>query len=762
MDSKSPRFIDDDEVIADSEDEESSMLLVLGQAQKIQDTMAQAQKIPAAITQDAFPTPLDPTRAKPTRISGIDDTTPSESGSPKPRPLKKPNVDNTSPASNLALSSDNMNLDLGSSNIADRAKMRSRNAKSQPVVQALAGEIIELSSDDDDDFNISTTSKSKRKSADKAKPKAKTTTKSKLASNGVDTPDPKPSRPRLRPIQKKATSDPASPHLGAISQDTSHVPTSSLPNEFPIPFKLLPSQLPPSDPPTSTSATHDLPHIETLPHLNTDQEPPSSPSSLFSISSKEKNRRKYVSDNVDELDSSQPSLESRIHADTRRMPPPPVPGPPPTFFAGSSSSASTESSRAGPNTSADLAPSTKKTPATKKSRKKKIIESDDEDDTWGASKPKAKPKAKKPPAKKIEVVIARPKAKGKGKEKEIFKSREFINDENDKTDELNLMDTSTTTNFTTRDSATELDSMTSLSSVPDSDIEDARVAGMSKKRKSVDREDYDDVGNVGGDQKRRATGGKGKRVVVSDDDDEDMQIVDEISSKATPAKPTEKEKGKHKEKGKAKGLKARSAPKPVVADSDEDAPDPNKQADEELDEPPRTSAKENVQPFVPQTPQTPLRGELPSTPAALFPSLSSRYTIAPKTRSTPMSDLIRRVNSKPGSPFCSPAPRAASSSGSGARPLTPGGTAYSPYVKSSRSALSRIAPLHPNRRTPPPPLPPPPPKKKTKKELEREEQWEEELVESVGGITEWACMSDAERRELRRAKREREMAGWED
>jgi hypothetical protein len=76
--------------------------------------------------------------------------------------------------------------------------------------------------------------------------------------------------------------------------------------------------------------------------------------------------------------------------------------------------------------------------------------------------------------------------------------------------------------------------------------------------------------------------------------------------------------------------------------------------------------------------------------------------------------------------------------------------------------LSRIAPLHPNRRTPPPPLPPPPPPKKTKKEKEREEQWEEELIESVGGITEWACMSDAERKEHRKLKREREMAGWEE
>lgn len=140
----------------------------------------------------------------------------------------------------------------------------------------------------------------------------------------------------------------------------------------------------------------------------------------------------------------------------------------------------------------------------------------------------------------------------------------------------------------------------------------------------------------------------------------------------------------------------------------------------------------------------------PSKPA--FPTLASRYSIAPRTKSTPMSELIRRV-SLPNSSTHSPTPR---------KSTGPVGTAYSPYLKSSRSALSRIAPLHPNRRTPPPPLPPPPPPKKTKKQLEMEERWEEELIEEAGGLTDWACMSDMERKELRRAKRERETAGWEE
>ncbi|KAH8100055.1 hypothetical protein BXZ70DRAFT_940058 [Cristinia sonorae] len=105
-----------------------------------------------------------------------------------------------------------------------------------------------------------------------------------------------------------------------------------------------------------------------------------------------------------------------------------------------------------------------------------------------------------------------------------------------------------------------------------------------------------------------------------------------------------------------------------------------------------------------------------------------------------MSELIRKVNSMPGSPF------------------TPARPTYSPYVKTSRSLLKKIAPLHPNRRTPPPPPPRPPPPKKTKKELEREERWEQELEDTVEG---WYCLPEEERAVLRRAKRDAEL-GFDD
>jgi hypothetical protein len=87
---------------------------------------------------------------------------------------------------------------------------------------------------------------------------------------------------------------------------------------------------------------------------------------------------------------------------------------------------------------------------------------------------------------------------------------------------------------------------------------------------------------------------------------------------------------------------------------------------------------------------------------------------------------------------------------------------YSPYGKNSRRALSRIAPLHPNRKTPPPPPPPPPPKKKSKKEIELEEKWEEEIIEEIGGVTEWLNLTESEKKDLKRMKRDREMGYCED
>ncbi|KAI6042573.1 hypothetical protein EDC04DRAFT_2658959 [Pisolithus marmoratus] len=125
------------------------------------------------------------------------------------------------------------------------------------------------------------------------------------------------------------------------------------------------------------------------------------------------------------------------------------------------------------------------------------------------------------------------------------------------------------------------------------------------------------------------------------------------------------------------------------------------------------------------------------TPISVTPPVRCPGPVRPK--STAMSDLIRRVNSQPSSPF----PNVSRT--------------YSPLLKSSRTMLSHIAPLHPTRRTPPPPPPRPPPPKKSKKLVELEERIEEELAETVEG---WSCMTEQERKELRRARIDAEL-GYE-
>jgi len=104
-----------------------------------------------------------------------------------------------------------------------------------------------------------------------------------------------------------------------------------------------------------------------------------------------------------------------------------------------------------------------------------------------------------------------------------------------------------------------------------------------------------------------------------------------------------------------------------------------------------------------------------------------------------MAEIIKKANSATGTPS--------------------GIKSYSSFMKGSRSALRKIAPLHARRKTPPPLPPKPPPPKKTKKQLELEEKWEEELEETIEG---WAALSSQEREVLRKQKRDMEMGYGED
>ncbi|PPR05974.1 hypothetical protein CVT24_004638 [Panaeolus cyanescens] len=206
----------------------------------------------------------------------------------------------------------------------------------------------------------------------------------------------------------------------------------------------------------------------------------------------------------------------------------------------------------------------------------------------------------------------------------------------------------------------------------------------------------------------------------------------------------------------------RKGARKTVVDDDDVIPDDDEQTGGKLDETGAFS-KENRAPKTASNLVTP--NTRPSSSTNANDSLYSRYEIAPRSRGPSMSELIRRANSHPSSPFANTlSDNNASANGKlkSRTSLTPISRVYSPYAKSSRRLLNKIAPLHPNRRTPPPPPPPIPPKKKTKKEIEREEKWEEELVESIGGLEAWAALGDDERREMRRAKFAMEMGGWDD
>ncbi|KAJ7104000.1 hypothetical protein B0H15DRAFT_808021 [Mycena belliarum] len=253
--------------------------------------------------------------------------------------------------------------------------------------------------------------------------------------------------------------------------------------------------------------------------------------------------------------------------------------------------------------------------------------------------------------------------------------------------------------------------------------------------------------------------------VLSDDEEDDTggatvphSLADSSIKPRTPSQ-TYSNEGHELTPVQGKSVKKKqAAKKKAVSDSEEDGDFQDK-----LDQnsPPRPSSKQEESTTFNST-AIPKQKDVSETPKPLYASLSSRYTIASRTKSTPMAELIRRVSSRPGSPFPPVAPRARPPSLGGASGSGTPTASYSPYNKFSRSALSKIAPLHPNRRTPPPPLPPPPPKPKTKKEKEREERWEEEMIEDIGGWEEWKSLSEQEQKAAKRAKWARELEGYDD
>lgn len=279
---------------------------------------------------------------------------------------------------------------VGIASIADRAKTRQRNLKSnlttssdgqfekQKSGENISSDIIELTSEDNDD-ELSPPS-SQPKSRPRPKPKFKVKDKPSDMCNdtlcvsgtteintdkSVDAfldPPPRP-RPRPRPLVKRnnfaqESTVPPPLHIPGVLPSSS----ASAFNGPELPIATSPirshhtSQLPPSDPPLPTLTTihdqDDLPRIETLPNLDFDG-PLSSPSSLFSDlgdlgDSMKKRKRTIFDQDIDELTSDselgsrQGGIEGGAPHDYNNHAAGQLPShmlpPPPTFFAGSSSS----------------------------------------------------------------------------------------------------------------------------------------------------------------------------------------------------------------------------------------------------------------------------------------------------------------------------------------------------------------------------------------------------------------------------------------
>ncbi|GBE88015.1 hypothetical protein SCP_1202410 [Sparassis crispa] len=624
-------------------------------------------------------------------------------------------------------------IEVYSQDIAEVAKMRSRvrQAKAtgkQPAPPQI-DDVIELSSDADDELSLLPPLK------------------------------PSKSKPRKSPPPRKRAK-------------TSHPPTEeSDPPPLPVlsPDILfdLGSQLPPSDPPPpSTASAPPVSPPSDLAAARNNDTPPSSP-----LPRPSRVRKRKPAAPLPDIE------DDTMHLDAHNLQDEP-PLPPPAFFAGSSSSPpvpvphgrieSLSSSKgvsgatnpddggakpkaktkgrkdeANNDSGAVEAPTKSKSKARKKARdddddewnmaqepalKARKKAADNDDDDWDGDAP-PNPKRKAPAKKKGKKVAvekqvegaskARKSSTSKGKEKaKAPTSKEFIDDSDEERDTLLMPPPKDVPQKAANSGRTS--ASTSGGSVDDN-------LERNPFRAGIEGQDIVDLSGVKEAQDSPLQTSKSTSTSNGTTDN---------SSESTPASSKSKGKkraivlsdGEEEEvaAGSRSAMARRKEPGKIIGTGKTNGKDPEEQ-DSESDK-----SKENLEP-------SGSASMLPPPPPSRFSSSSRAYSIGLK-KSTPMSELIRKVNSLPGSPFASPRPT------------------YSPYAKSSKNLLKRIAPLHANRRTPPPPLPRPPPPKKTKKQLELEEKWEMELEESVEG---WYCLSEEERATLRRAKRDMEM-GVED
>ncbi|KAL1949356.1 hypothetical protein VTO73DRAFT_8237 [Trametes versicolor] len=603
---------------------------------------------------------------------------------------------------------------LYAGDIAERAKLRSR-ARTQTQAKAadtsLDDGVISLSSDDE----LQLLSPIKPKPKPKPKPKAKKTSAG--PSSGKDTGSGNSGKGKATvviPPPSKRMKTTHLPDLGFESDvNTIPVPTSDFPAPAHIPGTHS-SQLPPSDPPPSTATSSSArTHPQTSQEIeaakgNRDLSPLSSPPPPMPRKRKRPNLPTSLGLDSDVEDMlgpavgvSKPPVKAKPAA--KELPiPPPLPS---------------------PSVVPETQPPVKPKPAARKKRKEPV---EDNDEDWAgeaAAKPtKSRKKARvtddddfgggggdeddddwdapsakgKAKGKKAAKKAAPKEKKGRVKAKDKEKPPKSKEIIEDSDEEGGGMLPPPVPAPTSKPPASNAAS-------PPTSATEARPPATTDAASS----------------KKGGPKGKQRAVVLSEEEDGDEANAADISTNTisadidSPAVPTAKKGGRKSTGGQQS---------------------------------PTTETKENDAPAS----STSIYGGLAkpfATPApssrSNFTNANRSYTIGAKsTKHTPMSELIRRASAQPGSPF--PAT---------ARPV------YSPLVKGSKAVLRRIAPLHPNRRTPPPVPPRAPQPKKTKKMLELEEKWEMELEDSVEG---WYAMADSERAALMRAKRDAELGIYED
>ncbi|OJT07196.1 hypothetical protein TRAPUB_1952 [Trametes pubescens] len=604
---------------------------------------------------------------------------------------------------------------LYAGDIAERAKLRSR-ARTQTQAKAadtsLDDGVISLSSDDE----LQLLSPIKPKPKPKPKPKAKKVSAG--PSSGKDTGNGNSGKGKatvIIPPPSKRTKTTHLPDPGFESDvNTIPVPTSDFPAPAHIPG-LHSSQLPPSDPPPSTATSSSArTHPQTSQEIEAakrdrDLSPLSSPPPPMPRKRKRPSLPTALGLDSDVEDILGPAagaskLLAKAKQTVKELPiAPPVPS---------------------PNIVPETQPPVKPKPAARKKRKEPV---EDNDEDWAGeavakpakSRKKARvtddddfggggggddddddwdaPSAKgKAKGKKAAKKAAPKEKKGRAKAKEKEKPPKSREVIEDSDEEGGGMLPPLIPASTSKPPASKAAS-------PPTSATEARPPASSDVASS----------------KKGGPKGKQRAVVLSDEEDGDEANVADISTNSisadidSPAVPIAKKGGRKSTGGQQS---------------------------------PATETKENDVPAsstsIYGAASKPFATPVPSA-RSNFSNANRSYTIGAKsTKHTPMSELIRRASAQPGSPF--PAT---------ARPV------YSPLVKGSKAVLRRIAPLHPNRRTPPPAPPRAPPPKKTKKMLELEEKWEMELEDSVDG---WYAMAESERAALKRAKKDAELGIYED